>query len=121
MFGRRGAAGAASGDASGDASGKCFGPPAGHGENGYLAVFTVDDSVDVNAVTDQLKAKGIGFGRTYPETMDSQPPAVKAIKFGSLEHSKRFCKSALNLPLFYGITDEELEASASALVEILKG
>jgi|LNFM01.1.fsa_nt_gb UDP-2-acetamido-2-deoxy-ribo-hexuluronate aminotransferase len=100
---------------------RVYGPPAGHDENGYLAVFTVADSVDVNAVTEKLKAKGIGFGRTYPETMDSQPPASYAIKFGSLEHSKRFCKSALNLPLFYGITEEELEASASALVEIMQG
>ncbi len=100
---------------------RIYGPPAGHSENGYLAVFTVDDSVDVNAVTDKLKARGIGFGRTYPETMDSQPPAVDAIKFGNLENSKRFCKSALNLPLFFGITEAELEACASALESILKG
>jgi dTDP-4-amino-4,6-dideoxygalactose transaminase len=100
---------------------RIYGPPANQGENGYLAVFAVDDSVHVDAVTEKLKAKGIGFARTYPETMDSQRPAVDAIKFGTLEHSKRFCKSALNLPLFYGITEEELEASASALIEILKG
>ncbi|MDP3278439.1 MAG: DegT/DnrJ/EryC1/StrS family aminotransferase [Deltaproteobacteria bacterium] len=98
-----------------------FAPPAGQDENGYLAVFTVADGVDVNAVTDGLKARGIGFGRTYPETMDSQPPAVDAIKVGTLQHSRKFCKSALNLPLFFGITEPELEACASALQEVLRG
>ncbi len=98
---------------------KVHGPPAGISENGYLAVFSLEGA-DAEAVSAALKAKGIGSGRTYPETMDQQPPASDAICHGDLKVSKAFCKNVVNLPLFYGITHDEIDRSAEALLEAIK-
>jgi dTDP-4-amino-4,6-dideoxygalactose transaminase len=98
---------------------RVYGPPAGVAENGYLNVFTVQGRGG-QEIVDALKAKGIGAARTYPEPMDAQPPTKGvAIPFGSLERSRALCKSVVNLPLFYGIRDEEIDASVQALLEIL--
>jgi dTDP-4-amino-4,6-dideoxygalactose transaminase len=98
---------------------KLHGPPAGISENGYLAVFTLEGA-DAEAVSAALKAKSIGCGRTYPETMDQQPPATGAIRHGELRVSQAFCKSVINLPLFFGITDDEIDRSADALLEAIR-
>ncbi|OJY26397.1 MAG: hypothetical protein BGO98_39285 [Myxococcales bacterium 68-20] len=96
---------------------KVYGPPAGVVENGYLNVVTVEGKTGPELV-EALKAAGIGAARTYPETMDVQPPVKKAgaILHGDLAVSKRFCASVVNLPLFYGIRDDEREAAAAALL-----
>ncbi len=95
-------------------------PPAGVVENGYLNVVTVHQK-PVSEVVAGLKAAGIGCARTYPETMDMQPPARAsgAILHGELRHSRRICESVVNLPLFYGITDDEVDAAARALLSVL--
>ncbi|MBX3204155.1 MAG: DegT/DnrJ/EryC1/StrS family aminotransferase [Labilithrix sp.] len=96
---------------------KVYGPPAGVLENGYLNVVTVEGKKGAE-LADALKKAGIGAARTYPETMDVQPPVKQtgAIAHGDLAVSKRFCESVVNLPLFYGIRDDEREASATALL-----
>jgi dTDP-4-amino-4,6-dideoxygalactose transaminase len=72
-------------------------------------------------VVDALKAAGVGAARTYPETMDVQPPskAAGAITHGDLRHSKAFCENVVNLPLFFGMRDDEREAAVKALAGIL--
>jgi UDP-2-acetamido-2-deoxy-ribo-hexuluronate aminotransferase len=99
---------------------KVYGPPAGVTENGYLSVITVEGKKGVELV-DALKKAGVGAARTYPETMDVQPPAraAGAIVHGELSVSKRFCESVVNLPLFFGIRPDELETSALALLGII--
>jgi dTDP-4-amino-4,6-dideoxygalactose transaminase len=94
---------------------RVFGPPSGVKENGYLNVMTVDGKKGADLV-DALKKAGIGAARTYPETMDIQPPvkATGAILHGDLTVSKRFCESVVNLPLFFGIRNDELEEASSA-------
>jgi dTDP-4-amino-4,6-dideoxygalactose transaminase len=69
-------------------------------------------------IVESLKKAGIGAARTYPETMDTQPPVAKvgAIAHGDLTVSKRFCAAVVNLPLFYGIRPDEREAAAAALL-----
>ena len=52
--------------------------------------------------------------------MDQQPPATDAIRHGDLKVSKAFCKNVVNLPLFYGITHDEIDRSAEALLEAIK-
>lgn len=94
---------------------KVWGPPAGVSENGYLNVLTVEGKKG-QEIVDKLKAAGIGAARTYPETMDVQPPAKPAIRFGELTKSRAFCERVVNLPLFYGIREEEIDASVAALV-----
>ncbi len=99
---------------------RVYGPPNGVVENGYLNVLTVDGKSG-QAIVDGLKAAGIGAARTYPEPMDAQPPAkaAGAIAFGSLAVSRAICRSVVNLPLFYGITNEECTASVNALRSVI--
>lgn len=96
---------------------RVYGPPAGVVENGYLNVVTVEGKTGAELGA-ALKAAGIGSACTYPETMDVQPPIKSggAILHGDLAVSKAFCRSVINLPLFYGIRDDEREASAAALL-----
>jgi UDP-2-acetamido-2-deoxy-ribo-hexuluronate aminotransferase len=97
-----------------------YGPPDGVVENGYLNVVTVDGKKGQDIV-DGLKGAGIGAARTYPEPMDAQPPAraAGAIVHGDLRHSRRICESVVNLPLFYGIRDDEREAVAAAFAKVI--
>jgi UDP-2-acetamido-2-deoxy-ribo-hexuluronate aminotransferase len=94
---------------------KVYGPPRGVVENGYLSVVTASGKTGPELI-DALKRAGIGAARTYPETMDVQPPAKGAIVHGDLRVSKAFCDRVVNLPLFYGITGDECEAAAAALL-----
>jgi len=104
---------------AGHAKIRTYAPPAGVVENGYLNVLTVSGRGG-QEIVDALKAKGIGAARTYPEPMDAQPPTKGvAIPFGSLEHSRALCKTVVNLPLFYGIREEECDASVKALLEVV--
>jgi len=98
---------------------RVFGPPTGVVENGYLNVLTVTGKRG-QEVVDRLEAAGIGARRTYPATMDAQPPAkaAGAILHGDLRHSRAFCEGVVNLPLFYGMRDDEREAAVSALSAI---
>ncbi|RZA15373.1 MAG: DegT/DnrJ/EryC1/StrS aminotransferase family protein [Proteobacteria bacterium] len=93
--------------------------PAGVTTNGYLFVleskhFSGDD------LSASLRDQGIGSARTYPQTLDEQPPARNALRTSNLEHSKRFSRMVINLPLFAGITMEECQASAEALKNALE-
>lgn len=105
---------------AGDGRVKVHGPPPGVVENGYLNVVTVAGKRSADLV-DALKKAGVGAARTYPETMDIQAPVAKsgAILHGDLTVSKRFCESVVNLPLFYGIREDECETSARALLSAI--
>jgi dTDP-4-amino-4,6-dideoxygalactose transaminase len=107
---------------AGDPRVRVYGPPAGVVENGYLAVLAVEGKKG-QQIVDGLKAHGIGAARTYPETMDIQPPAkaAGAIAHGELRCSKRVTESVVNLPLFYGIRPDELESAARAFEAVIAG
>lgn len=94
------------------------GPPEGIVGNGYLSVFTSKNG-DGEKLVAALSADGIGAARTYPETMDAQPPAGDAIKIGDLARSKAFCRSVVNLPMFAGITADEVKTSCDAFAALL--
>ena len=87
-------------------------PPEQYITNGYLNVCLVKPML-LNGFTSKLKDGGIGFGRTYPETMDVQPAVKGAKKFGDLINSRNICQSVVNLPLFAFMTDDELSAVAN--------
>jgi len=95
-----------------------YGPPAGVCENGYLAVLTAHN-VDGDTLAGRLHERGIGCARTYPQTLDQQPPAKNALKASDLSHSHWFSKYVLNLPLFANITKDECTLAAEALKESL--
>ena len=96
---------------------KVYGPPAGVVENGYLNVLTIEGNPAADIVA-KLKDKGIGAARTYPEPMDAQPPAkaIGAITHGDLKVSRDICQRVVNLPLFFGIREDECEAAVAALL-----
>lgn len=91
------------------------GPPAGYQENGYLNVCLIapDQRADVEAT---LHARGIGFGNVYPGAMSAQPAAGPHLA-GQLggEHARTLASSVLNLPLFAGMTDAELDEVITAM------
>ncbi len=99
---------------------RVYGPPSGVTENGYLNVLTVEGKRG-QEVVDALKAAGIGAARTYPETMDAQPPAraAGAVSHGALLRSRAFCEKVVNLPLFFDMRVDEREAAVAALSSIV--
>lgn len=90
-------------------------PPDQYITNGYLNVCLLKPTM-LDEFSSKLKDAGIGFGRTYPETMDVQPAVKGAKKFGDLMNSRNICQSVVNLPLFAFMTDEELNAVAKVVV-----
>lgn len=102
-------------------SSDCIVHKAPHGvqSNGYLCVIE-----SIKRTGDELSASlrddGIGSARTYPQTLCEQPPAKEALRTSDLQHSKRFSKMVINLPLFAGITMDECKASAESLLKAFK-
>jgi dTDP-4-amino-4,6-dideoxygalactose transaminase len=90
-------------------------PPEGVTGNGYLSVFSIPGSAD--KVADLLRAQGISSGRFYPVPICNQPPARNALTFGDLEVSTKFCRSVLNLPLYFGMQDRDCETAFYCLRE----
>ncbi len=98
---------------------RLWGAPSNVRGNGYLLVATSDrwDGATIEAC---LKDRGIGCARTYPTTVADQVGARGAATWGELPVARTFCKRVINLPVFYGITEREVNAAAAALREILK-
>lgn len=93
--------------------------PQGVEGNGYLTVITCKQHV-ADKVVQAMNAKGVSCGRTYPQTLDMQPPAAHTMKTSDLKHSRLFSQSVINLPLFAGITENECEYAAKTLIQVLK-
>ncbi len=96
---------------------KIYKAPQGVSSNGYLNVMTAD-GFSGNDVVGALSKKGVGAARTYPQTLDDQPPAKRALRASDLSRSKDFCNKVFNLPIFAKITPEEFEYAALALKEV---
>ena len=94
-----------------------FQAPEGLEGNGYLSVMTSKQKTG-DEIVHGLKDLGIGSARTYPQTLDQQPPAKNALRSSDLHHSHQFSKYVINLPLFAGITTSQCEASAQALAKV---
>jgi dTDP-4-amino-4,6-dideoxygalactose transaminase len=86
-------------------------PPEGCQGNGYLLVATVDAG-DTEQIARRLADAGVGSSRTYPSPLSTQRPASEARRVSTLQNSATFCKSVINLPLFSGITNTEIEYAA---------
>jgi dTDP-4-amino-4,6-dideoxygalactose transaminase len=96
-----------------------YGAPAGVTGNGYLSVCTLERH-DVATVAARLAEAGIATGRVYPATLDVQAPAAAALRTGELAHGHAFCSKVLNLPLFYGLKEEEMNYVQTTLRRVLK-
>lgn len=92
--------------------------PVATASNGYLDVRQVDHP---RAVAEKLHEKGVEARHIYPLTLDDQPgSAGLAIHTGSLVHSRRFTERVINLPLWYGMTIEQVEHCAKAFEEAIR-
>lgn len=81
--------------------------PAGVGDNGYLCVVECERRGPDELVKD-FASRGVATARTYPSTMDEQPPAAgRFVAESDLAHSRAFCRRVLNLPLYYGMPAEQ--------------
>jgi len=89
-------------------------PPSGICGNGYLAVITMESSLR-DSFQNTLKQAGIATGQVYPLPMHRQAPASNSLRISDLTNSERFCSQVVNLPLFYGMTCEELERVVSVV------
>lgn len=99
---------------------RVHGPPAGVEENGYLNVLTVEGRSG-REIVEALRTCGIEAGRVYPIAVSDQPGVreVDTVSTGELPVSRRFCDAVFNLPLFYGIREDEQQACVDALREVL--
>jgi len=87
--------------------------------NGYLNVITPKHKTGDEVVA-ALTVAGVGCARTYPQTLDMQPPAADALRSSGLEKSHRLATQVVNLPLFAGITMDECRQAASTLLKVLE-
>lgn len=95
---------------------KHVGPSIADG-NGYLCTVEVAERDRVAAV---LKERGIGTAITYPKTIADQRGAEEAIVMGSMVKSRTFCEGVLNLPLFHGITTNQIDEVMATFRETIK-
>ncbi len=93
------------------------GPPDDYVENGYLSV-ALPGLETRPALEVALREKGIGFGTVYPGAMSRQPGAKAwlAARYGG-ENADRLCRGVINLPVFTGITDAEVEECINVFAE----
>ena len=87
--------------------------------NGYLIVLQSSHKKGIDLAA-ALAKKNVGCARTYPQTLDMQPPAKRSLRSSDLKWSQKFSDHVINLPLFAGMTAEECLAASQVLLEALK-
>jgi UDP-2-acetamido-2-deoxy-ribo-hexuluronate aminotransferase len=101
------------------AAGRLRGPSDRIAENGYLLV--VECARPADAYLDAFEQRAIGVRRTYPETIDQQPPARgRFVAVSELARSRAFVQRVLNLPLYFGMPAHAVGEVAQAAREILR-
>lgn len=83
----------------------------------HLMVVTVPDR---DRVLQQLRADGVAAAVHYPTPIHLQPVFEGGWKRGQLPHAERLADSILSLPLFAGITDQQVERSVNTLAQALR-
>ena len=92
-------------------------PLAPHGSEPVWHLYVVRTG-DPDALADELAERGIGTGRHYPEPVHLSP-AYRYLGYrrGEFPIAERLAAEVLSLPLFPGITEEQIERVAGAVVE----
>lgn len=85
--------------------------------NGYMTVF-LSKKAPAADIVKKLAAQGIEVRRIYPYTIADQ--AKDAIEFGPLTHSRVLTPYVVSLPLYYGMTAEQVERCVAAYVEAVR-
>jgi len=84
----------------------------------HVFAVQVDKPQEVAAA---LKRRGIGTGYHYPTALHEQP-VLKYLGFGpgSMPNAERYCARTLSLPLFAGITEDQVRRAAAAVREVME-
>jgi UDP-2-acetamido-2-deoxy-ribo-hexuluronate aminotransferase len=102
----------------GEVAAVVHGPGPRIAENGYLVVLECDQPAD--GYVEAFRARGIAVARTYPETIDEQAPARgRFVAVSELARSHALVRRVLNLPLYYGLSEQDLGAVIAAAREIV--
>ncbi len=83
--------------------------PPGYQDNGYCNVCLLSDADAKTRLQSWLQTNGVGFANIYPGTMSEQDGAHPYLRghFGG-DQARQLCQSALSLPLFPYMTQDEL-------------
>lgn len=95
--------------------GRTLGGPLGVASNGYLNVTLTENPEHRDEIRAKLAGAGVHYGTVYPTTIADQEGAGGAIVLGELPVSRRVARTIINLPLFYGITDAQIDRVLEAL------
>jgi dTDP-4-amino-4,6-dideoxygalactose transaminase len=97
---------------------RLHGPAHPIAENGYLLVLECDHPAE--AYVERFRARAISVARTYPETIDEQAPARgRFVAVSELGRSRALVKRVLNLPLYFGMSDQDLDEVMAAAHEVV--
>lgn len=95
-------------------------PPMRTDDNGYLQLNMLRGR-DPYVVQQRLHELGVEGRRIYPITIADQPGAKGiGVPIGPLHVSREFAEHAFCLPLYYGMTDAEVELCADRLSVVLR-
>ncbi len=87
-------------------------------ENGYLLVLACTQPAAAHVAA--FRARGVTVARTYPETMAEQVAARgRFVAVSELARSRALVEHVLNLPLYFGMTDDDLDTVVEVAREIL--
>ena len=89
--------------------------PLGVCGNGYLNVTLARDFDQRADMQRKLAAAGVAYGTVYPRTIADQEGAIGHLAIGPLPVSRDVVRRVINLPLFYGITDVQIDRVMEAL------
>ena len=96
-------------------------PPMNVDDNGYLQLNMLRGHLSAHVVQQRLHDLGVEGRRIYPITIADQPGAKGiAAPIGELVNSREFAEHAFCLPLYYGMTDEQVERCTTAFEEATK-
>ena len=89
-------------------------PPTGVTGNGYLQVMTLS-AAPYDKLMAHMGEHGIGLGRVYPSLMREQPAHFDYLSPAEPTAAKAFVDSVINLPLYFGMTEAQIDEVVSRL------
>ncbi len=103
---------------SGDAA-RLRGPAGGVRDNGYLTVL--ECRLPAARYVAGFEQRGIAVRRTYPETLDQQVGARgRFVAAGDLAQSRAFVQRVLNLPLYFGMAEHDVDTVIDVARDVLR-
>ncbi|NER36994.1 MAG: DegT/DnrJ/EryC1/StrS family aminotransferase [Oscillatoria sp. SIO1A7] len=92
----------------------------GHVYHLYVIRVTDECPVDRQILQEELRAKGIQNGIHYPIPCHLQP-AYKYLGYqeGDFPHAEALCQQILSLPMYFGLSDEQIQQVVDAIKSLI--